>query len=140
MVLTLTDQARALARVRTEPAACRDAQRTLHLVRRGLRPDPREGDHGLSGGRIDRMFVDHLGSRAREGDHLYRIYSPELVAAHEELLQAKRTVARLGAGSPAIVREGAERTLDAVRARLRRWGLSSYQLACWKGSRRSPTT
>lgn len=41
-------------------------------------------------GRMDRLFVDYNGIRVTEGDHLGKIYSPELLAAQSELLSAKR--------------------------------------------------
>ncbi len=41
-------------------------------------------------GRIDRLFIDFIGIRVTEGDHLATIYSPELLAAQTELLTAKR--------------------------------------------------
>lgn len=41
-------------------------------------------------GRIDQLFVDYNGIRVSKGDHLGKIYSPELLAAQSELLTAKR--------------------------------------------------
>ncbi|MDF1859409.1 MAG: efflux RND transporter periplasmic adaptor subunit [Verrucomicrobiales bacterium] len=41
-------------------------------------------------GRMDKLFVDYNGIRVKEGDHLGKIYSPELLAAQSELLSAKR--------------------------------------------------
>ena len=40
------------------------------------------------GGRIDRLYVDYTGVSVRKGDHLVYLYSPELLSAQEELLQA----------------------------------------------------
>ncbi len=37
-------------------------------------------------GRLDRLFVDYTGARVQEGEHLVRLYSPDLLAAQEELL------------------------------------------------------
>jgi Cu(I)/Ag(I) efflux system membrane fusion protein len=39
-------------------------------------------------GRLDRLFVDYTGMPVRKGDHLVELYSPELLAAQQELLQA----------------------------------------------------
>lgn len=41
-------------------------------------------------GRMDHLFVDYTGIRVSEGDHLGKIYSPDLLAAQSELLSAKR--------------------------------------------------
>jgi Cu(I)/Ag(I) efflux system membrane fusion protein len=39
-------------------------------------------------GRLDRLYVDYTGIPIRKGDHLVYIYSPELLSAQEELIQA----------------------------------------------------
>ncbi len=41
-------------------------------------------------GRLDRLFVDNTGVPVRQGEHLAEIYSPELLAAQEEFLQARQ--------------------------------------------------
>ncbi|MHC4992772.1 MAG: efflux RND transporter periplasmic adaptor subunit, partial [Planctomycetota bacterium] len=54
-------------------------------------------------GRLDRLFVNYVGISVSAGDHLAEIYSPELLAAFEELRQAKRAVDE-GAGSELVMR------------------------------------
>jgi Cu(I)/Ag(I) efflux system membrane fusion protein len=39
-------------------------------------------------GRIERLFVNYMGVPVAEGDHVAEVYSPELLAAFEELRQA----------------------------------------------------
>lgn len=136
--LTLSPQAAALARIRTAPVERRAVERTLRLVGK-IAYDPTRL-HDITAwfpGRIERMFVDYPGMRIREGDHLYEIYSPALVAAHEELRVARRALDRLG-GASETVRESAARTLDAVRSKLRRWGLSKRQVERLEGQGRAP--
>ncbi|MEZ4433721.1 MAG: efflux RND transporter periplasmic adaptor subunit [bacterium] len=136
--LTLSPHAAALARIRTAPVERREVERTLRLVGK-IAYDPTRL-HDITAwfpGRIERMFVDYQGMRIREGDHLYEIYSPALVAAHEELRVARRALDRLGAASE-TVRESAARTLDAVRSKLRRWGLSKRQVERLEGQGRAP--
>ncbi|RJP58210.1 MAG: efflux RND transporter periplasmic adaptor subunit [Candidatus Auribacter fodinae] len=65
-------------------------------------------------GRIDRLYVDYTGIPVKKGDHLVSIYSPDLYAAQQELIQS------LSADT---------RTLDAVREKLRLWGLQDSQIA-----------
>ncbi len=55
-------------------------------------------------GRLDRMYVDYTGIAVRKGDPLVRIYSPELLAAQEELIQAKQAYARAGQGGSEFMR------------------------------------
>jgi Cu(I)/Ag(I) efflux system membrane fusion protein len=79
-------------------------------------------------GRLDRLFVDYTGVSVREGDHLVELYSPELLSAQEELLQAKRAVENLRGSNVGIVRETAQATVEAVREKLRLWGLTKQQV------------
>ncbi|HEY5653932.1 MAG TPA: efflux RND transporter periplasmic adaptor subunit [Pontiella sp.] len=80
-------------------------------------------------GRIDRLFVDYTGIPIQKGDHLAEIYSPELFTAQEELLQAIRTMENLKESQSSTLVETAEKTVDAVREKLRLWGFSAKQIA-----------
>ena len=80
-------------------------------------------------GRLDRLYVDYTGVPVRKGDHLVYIYSPELLSAQEELIQAKEAVNALKGSSSGIVRETTEATLVATREKLRLLGLTKEQIA-----------
>lgn len=80
-------------------------------------------------GRIDDLFVDYTGVTVKEGDHMVELYSPELLSAQEELLQALRGMADLSKSTVASVRRSAAGTVDAARDKLRLWGLSADQIA-----------
>ena len=79
-------------------------------------------------GRLDRLYVDYTGVQVRKGDHLARIYSPELVTAQEELLQSLRAAKKLGGSANPLVREVSGDTVRAAREKLRLWGLSAEQI------------
>ncbi|MCB0327623.1 MAG: efflux RND transporter periplasmic adaptor subunit, partial [Bdellovibrionales bacterium] len=66
-------------------------------------------------GRIDRMFVDYTGVNVKRGDHMVYLYSPELISAQEEMLQA-------------IKNQASKETIDAAKERLRLWGLTRGQI------------
>ncbi|MEM6259840.1 MAG: efflux RND transporter periplasmic adaptor subunit [Planctomycetota bacterium] len=80
-------------------------------------------------GRLDRMFVDFTGISVRKGDHLAEMYSPELLVAQQELIQAKRSADRLDENTGRVVRQSAESILAAARERLRLLGLTEEQIA-----------
>lgn len=67
-------------------------------------------------GRIDRLYANFTGVQVKAGDHLADMYSPDLLAAQQELLQASRA-------------SGASFLLAATRERLRLWGLTAAQIA-----------
>jgi len=79
-------------------------------------------------GRIERMFVDYTGISVRNGDHMVELYSPDLLNAQQELRRAAQALAKLSATSPGVLQDSAEATLEAVRSKLRRWGLTDRQV------------
>lgn len=81
------------------------------------------------GGWIEKSRVNTIGERVEEGDVLFEIYSPELVTAQEEYLEAMAYASRLRAGgaySEAVDR--AESLLASAAERLRHWDLTSHQI------------
>ena len=79
-------------------------------------------------GRLDWLHVDFTGVQVREGQPMVKIYSPKLIAAQEELLQAIRADRELAAAGVGIVQETTRLTVDASRDRLRLLGLSASQI------------
>jgi len=78
-------------------------------------------------GRIERLFVNYVGVPVNAGDHMAEVYSPELLAAFEELRQSIAAAARTGGGSD-LVRETTLDTLAAAREKLRLFGLTPGQI------------
>nr|WP_299173637.1 efflux RND transporter periplasmic adaptor subunit [uncultured Allomuricauda sp.] len=67
-------------------------------------------------GRIEQLNVNHEGQEIRKGQLLATIYSPELVAAQQELLTA------------ASLKESQPQLYSAVRNKLKLWKLSDNQI------------
>ncbi len=78
-------------------------------------------------GRIDRLFVNYIGVSVQEGDHLAELYSPDLLAAFEELRQAKNSFDNAESGSQ-FLQDTASQTLIASREKLRLFGLTQQQV------------
>ena len=79
-------------------------------------------------GRLDKLYVDYTGVPVQKGDHMVYIYSPELLSAQEELLQARAAVEVLARSDVGIVREMSEATVVASREKLRLLGLTPEQI------------
>jgi len=79
-------------------------------------------------GRIDRLFVDYTGIPVKKGDHLAELYSPDLLTAQEELLQAIRSLESLKNSRSSMLLETAKQTILAAREKLRLWGFSTDQI------------
>ncbi|MHC4213463.1 MAG: efflux RND transporter periplasmic adaptor subunit, partial [Planctomycetota bacterium] len=80
-------------------------------------------------GRLDRLYVDYTGVPVNKGDHMAYLYSPELISAQEELLQAIEAVKNIRDTELNVMREMTESTLSASREKLRLWGLTAEQIA-----------
>ena len=80
-------------------------------------------------GRIDRLFVDYTGIPVKKGDHLAELYSPELLTAQEELIQAVQTLEKLKDSQSSMLLDSAEKTIIAVREKLRLWGFTAEQIS-----------
>jgi len=80
-------------------------------------------------GRLDRLYVDYTGVPVKEGDHLVDLYSPELLTAQQELLQALQTRDALRQSPDALIRERSAVTVASARDKLRLWGLTPGQIA-----------
>lgn len=79
-------------------------------------------------GRIDRLYVDFTGTRVAQGDHLVYLYSPELISAQAELLQAAKASGAANGDASTYLKASARRTLDAARQKLRLLGLNAEQI------------
>ncbi len=80
------------------------------------------------GGFVERLYVDFTGKPVRRGDPLLEIYSPELVAAQEELLISGQLQRDIGTSSVPGVPAGSTTLVDAARRRLRLWDISEEQI------------
>ncbi|MGH7481390.1 MAG: efflux RND transporter periplasmic adaptor subunit [Longimicrobiales bacterium] len=79
-------------------------------------------------GYIERLYVDFIGQPVRREQPLLEIYSPELVAAQEELLLAARLEEGLSNSAIPGVPPGSSNLVAAARQRLRLWDISEAQI------------
>ncbi|CAH0999206.1 hypothetical protein LEM8419_00503 [Neolewinella maritima] len=125
-VLTMTEAAVALARVRTTEVGASSplsagaglGERNLQLTGRlALNQTTATVQSVNYPGRLERLLVTYPGEEVRAGQQIATIYSPELVVAQEELLEA----GKLAALSPEL--------LTAARNKLRNFKISEEQIA-----------
>jgi Cu(I)/Ag(I) efflux system membrane fusion protein len=115
--VTMTPAALKLAQVETEKVTRGQPVGTLYLQGK-IKPDERK-DAELTarfGGRIEELFINFTGQHVELGDPLATIYSPELVAAQRELLEA------------AGFKESRPALYEAARTRLKLWDLTDQQI------------
>lgn len=120
-------QERALGVVLTTVEA-QALERTIRTVGRVTAAEDRVADVTLKiAGFVEDLYVSTTGESVRRGQPLLTLYSPELVAAQEELLTAKRLAARVDESATEAWR-GAQSMLQAARRRLSYWDITDEQI------------
>lgn len=79
-------------------------------------------------GFVERLYVSTTGQPVRRGEALGEIYSPDLLAAEEELLLARGLDRSIGQSSVPGVPSSQGSLLAAARRRLRLWDVSDAQI------------
>ncbi len=127
--VALTPEAAALINVETIPAQRRFLPRPVRMVGRITADETRLSYiTAYMPGRLDRLYVDYTGVRVREGDHLAEIYSPELLVAQQELINAQDAVQALRGDTSEAARRTSERLLKTAQDKLRLLGLTAQQI------------
>lgn len=122
------EQERALGVVYTTVG--RDTlMRTIRTVGRIEAAEPRIADITPKiEGFVERLYVSTTGESVRRGQALLTLYSPQLVAAQEELLTARRLAAAIDT-TTGEARRNADAMLKAARRRLAYWDITEEQIA-----------
>jgi Cu(I)/Ag(I) efflux system membrane fusion protein len=138
-LLTMSNTAKKLAQIVTAPVERRFADARIQLVGKIAYDETRLARIAAwVPGRLDSLYADFTGVTVQEGDPLALIYSPELLAAQEELLQAIATARKVGQSELTTIRQTAQATIASARDKLRLLGLTAEQIAAIE-SRGTPT-
>lgn len=128
--LSLSPRAAALLELRTWPVERLSAEAPVRLFGRVEADETRlRTIAAWVGGRIEEVHVAYTGREVKAGEPLVTLYSPELFAAQEELLQARRVAAELEARGTGAAADLARAPLAAAREKLRLLGLTPAQIA-----------
>jgi len=127
--IKLSSRAERLAEVEATPVERRAVSHEIRLVGR-IGYDETKLAHITAWvpGRLDRLYVDYKGVSIQKNDHLVSLYSPELLAAQVELIQALKTVKKVNQGQPSLLQSRSQDTVDSAREKLRLFGLTPAQI------------
>jgi len=127
--IRLSEAAVKLAKIQTTPVTRAYAERALRLVGRLDYDETTVANiTAWVPGRLDKLFVDYTGATVTAGEPLVRMYSPELIAAREELLQSRQAIGALSETSSAVLKSTAGETARSAREKLRLYGLTEDQI------------
>ena len=128
--LSVSPRAAALMQVEVQPVERRAVETPVRLYGRIEADETRlRTVSAWAPGRLERLYVDTTGATVRAGQPMVELYSPQLIAAQDELLQTVRAERELAAGGIGIVHETTRLTVEAARDRLRLLGLEPGQIA-----------
>lgn len=123
MAVHLTKEAAQLANVQTSVVSGQNPKKELRLYGK-VQADERLLQNQVAhiSGRVEKLLVNFTGEPVRKGQKLATIYSPELVTAQQELLEAAKTKL----AQPEIY--------EAAKEKLRQWKLSDGQISTIENS------
>jgi membrane fusion protein, copper/silver efflux system len=90
----MSDEAIALANIQTTVVGTGNTDKAIQLYG-SIQPDARfsQTQSSYVSGRIERLLVNFVGESVRQGQSIATIYSPELLNAQQELIEAAKLVA-----------------------------------------------
>ncbi len=114
----MTDNAMALANIQTSIVGQGEIGNNILKLSGKIKANEESNAVQVTyfGGRIEQLYVNSTGERVGAGQRLATIYSPELVAAQQELLTASS------------LKESQPELYKAVRNKLKLWKLSQKQI------------
>ncbi|WP_430815658.1 efflux RND transporter periplasmic adaptor subunit [Carboxylicivirga sp. RSCT41] len=115
--IVMSESAAKLAEIQTSVVALGEPNKSIYMQGK-LHVDERRIAELTArfGGRIEELFVNFTGQEVRKGQKLATIYSPNLVSAQRELIEASE----FKADNPSLYK--------ASRAKLKSWGLTERQV------------
>ena len=127
--LKLSEAAVQLARIQTTPVRRTYADRDVSMAGKIAYDESRVAEiTAWISGRIDQLHADFTGITVDKDAPLVRIYSPQLLAAQEELVQALAAVRELANTNSRLLQVTAGAMVEAARDKLRLLGLSNDQI------------
>jgi Cu(I)/Ag(I) efflux system membrane fusion protein len=115
--IVMTESAAKLADIQTMKVSKGTPQKTVYLQGK-VQADERNIAELTArfGGRIEKLFVNFTGQNVRKGEKLATIYSPDLITAQQELLEA------------VSFKENRPTFYTAAKAKLKLWDLTDDQI------------
>lgn len=127
--IRLNERARKLARIRTTTVERRSSDGAAKRLLGRIVPDETRVKTvtAWTSGRIDRLRVATTGERIRRGQVIADIYSPEIYAAHRELMSALDQLERLS-DAQNYAKKSAQSGVEAIRRKLKLLGVTDSQI------------
>lgn len=128
-LLFLSPTSKALAKIKTFTVKKKAISKKINLSGRVM-PDASliKKVSARVGGRLEKMYVSFVGTPVKKGDHLYSIYSPDLIQAQQSLIQSKQLYESAKISDNDSLLKTSETTYHSAKERLRLYGFSKSQI------------
>jgi Cu(I)/Ag(I) efflux system membrane fusion protein len=127
--LSMSASAMKLAEIQTHPVEQKFVTTKIRMVGKVEYDETRIAYiTAWTGGRIDRLYIDQTGIPVNKGDHMAYLYSPELLSAQEEYLQALQGVKDVKESHLDIIRSTSADTVENSRQKLKLLGITETQI------------
>ncbi len=127
--ITFSQEAVKLMEVQTTPVVRKFVEAEIRMVGKVDYDETRvKNITAWVPGRIDRLYVDFTGITVNKGDHMVDLYSPELISAQAELLQALKAAGSIRDNTSDLMKRTTLAMLEASRDKLRLLGLARAQI------------
>jgi len=128
-VVTMSEHAKKLAEIETTQIGRQYVNTEIRMVGKVAYDERRVTTiSAWVPGRIDRLYVDYTGIRVGKGEHLAEFYSPNLLTAQQELLEAKKRYEQSANEQSQFLKDSNLRTLTSSRKKLELLGLTVEQI------------
>ncbi|MHC5059754.1 MAG: efflux RND transporter periplasmic adaptor subunit [Planctomycetota bacterium] len=128
--ISFSEAALKLMEIQTSPVERKFAEAEIRLVGKIDYDETRiKYITAWTSGRIDRLYVDYTGIAVSKGDHMVYLYSPDLLSAQAELIQAEKSAQNISPAGSELINRSIIATLDAAREKLRLLGLTPGQIS-----------
>lgn len=125
----MSEAARKLASIETTPVQRRFVTRPVRLVGKiDYDETVVKSISARVAGRLDRLYVDYTGVTVQAGDHLVWLYSPALLTAQQELLEARKRIKRTAGEQSQWLRDSNLEAFESAKEKLLLWGLTKAQI------------
>ncbi len=127
--LRLGERARHLASIRTTPVKYRKLVKSVYTVGK-IDYDESRVAHVTAwiSGRIEKLYLDFTGTIVKEGEHLFSMYSPDLLSTQKEYLLAYSGIEQLSNSDIPEVISSSRSLLENTKQRLLLWGITEGQI------------
>lgn len=126
--IKLSPSAIALAKIQTSEVVYQSAGKLVQLPGKVVVDQNKSVDiTARFKGRIDKLYFNYPGEKVKAGQKLAMVYSPEIIALHDEILQSKKLIEN-NRNRQSLVVSSARQTIESAKEKMHLLGITAEQI------------